>query len=222
MGAVSVAGIGASAGGLEAITQLIVHLKPGLPCAYVVLQHLSPTHRSMMVEILARETSLNVKEMAHGDVPEAGTIYVVPTNTNALFREGRFVLVSAQPEVVPKPSINQFLISLAAEEGESAIGIILSGTGSDGVAGLRAIQAAGGFTLAQKPETAKYDGMPRAAIEAGVVDQILSPEEIAHQFSRLLEVPKGQLVEGGSEDLLHHLLVGLRDRLQFDFSGWHN
>lgn len=220
MSAVSVAGIGASAGGLEAITQLIVHLKPGLPCAYVVLQHLSPTHRSMMVDILARETSLNVKEMAHGDVPEAGTIYVVPTNTNALFREGRFVLVSAQPEVVPKPSINQFLISLAAEEGESAIGIILSGTGSDGVAGLRAIQAAGGFTLAQKPETAKYDGMPRAAIEAGVVDQILSPEEIAHQFSRLLEVPKGHLVEGGGEDLLHHLLTGLRERLQFDFSGY--
>lgn len=221
MGSVSIAGIGASAGGLEAITQLIVHLKPSLPCAYVVLQHLSPTHRSMMVEILARETALNVKEMAHGDIPEAGTIYVVPTNTNALFREGRFVLVSAQPEVVPKPSINQFLISLAAEEGESAIGIVLSGTGSDGVAGLRAIQAAGGFTLAQKPDTAKYDGMPRAAIEAGVVDQILSPEEIAKQFPRLLEVPKGQLAEdGGSEDLLNHLLVGLRDRLQFDFSGY--
>ena len=97
--------------------------------------------------------------------------------------------MTAAPAVVPKPSINQFLISLAAEEGDAAIGIVLSGTGSDGVAGLRAIQAAGGFTLAQRPDSAKYDGMPRAAIEAGVVDHVLTPEEIAAQIPRLLELP---------------------------------
>ena len=214
-----IVGIGASAGGLEAITQLIGRLKPDLPCAYVVLQHLSPSYRSMMVEILGRETSLAVKEATQGELPQAGTIYVVPSNYNALLREGRLQLVAAPPEVVPKPSINQFLISLAAEEGEAAVGIVLSGTGSDGTAGLRAIQAAGGFTLVQKPETAKYDGMPRAAIEAGVADHALTPEEIAARLPTLLELPE-QGPETLPPDLLERLLARLREKLQFDFSGY--
>ncbi|GAB4399290.1 MAG: hypothetical protein OHK0048_12420 [Rhodoferax sp.] len=128
---------------MEAITQFIGPLKPETPCAYVVLQHLSPSHRSLMVEILARETQLSVVEAKHNDVPQAGHIYVVPSNYNAILRNGKLQLQPAPPEVVPKPSINQFLISLAAEEGDAAVGIVLSGTGSDGTAGLRAIQAAG-------------------------------------------------------------------------------
>lgn len=214
-----IVGIGASAGGLEAITQLIGHLKPDLPCAYVVLQHLSPSYRSMMVEILGRETALTVKEASQGDQPRAGTLYVVPANSNALLKEGRLQLVTAPPEVVPKPSINQFLISLAAEEGEAAIGVILSGTGSDGTAGLRAIQAAGGFTLTQKPESAKYDGMPRAAIEAGVVDHVLTPEEIATRLPELLATTS-QDAEDAPPDSLARLLARLRENLGFDFSGY--
>ena len=213
-----IVGIGASAGGLEAITQLVGLLKPDLPCAYVVLQHLSPSYRSMMVEILGRETSLAVREAAQGDVPQAGTIYVVPANANAMLKDGCLQLVAAGPEVVPKPSVNQFFISLAAEEGEAAIGIVLSGTGSDGTAGLRSIQAAGGFTLVQKPESAKYDGMPRAAIEAGVADHVLTPEEIAKRLPELLVMP----AQGGDlpPDLLDRLLSRLRDKLNFDFSGY--
>lgn len=214
-----IVGIGASAGGLEAISQLIGHLKTDMPCAFVVLQHLSPSYRSMMVEILGRETSLSVREARQGDLPQPGTIYVVPSNFNALLKGGRLNLVTAPPEVVPKPSINQFLISLAAEEGESAIGIVLSGTGSDGVAGLRAIQAAGGFTLVQSPETAKYDGMPRAAIDAGVVDHVLSPEGIAARLPQLLELPARDL-DLPPPDLLERLLRRLQDKLQFDFSGY--
>ena len=221
MGTVNIVGIGASAGGLEAITQLIGHLKPESPCAYVVLQHLSPTYRSMMVEILGRETALRVKELEQGDSPVAGVIFVVPANTNALIKDGHFHLVSAPPEVVPKPSINQFFISLAAEEGESATGIVLSGTGSDGVAGLRAIQAAGGFTLVQKPDTAKYDGMPRSAIEAGVADHILTPEEIALHLPKLLAPPQTDPDDfEPPADLLQTLFALLRERLQFDFSGY--
>ena len=215
-----VVGIGASAGGLEAIIQLIRQLKSDTPCAYVVLQHLSPAHRSMMVEILSRETALKVQDAGQGDVPEQGTIYVVPSNYNAIFKEGRLRLVTAQPEVVPKPSINQFLISLAAEQEDLAVGIILSGTGSDGVAGLRAIQAAGGFTFAQKPDTAKYDGMPRSAIEAGVVDHILTPEEIASRLPQLLEIPAHDSGATSAPDLLEGLLGKLREKLQFDFSGY--
>lgn len=216
-----IVGIGASAGGLEATTQLIARLKTDAPCAYVVLQHLSPSYRSMMVDILGRETPLSVREAGQGDCLEAGVIYVVPANYNALLREGRLALVTAPPEVVPKPSINQFLISLAAEEGESAVGIVLSGTGSDGVAGLRAIQAAGGSTFAQRPETAKYDGMPRAAIEAGVADYVLSPEEIAERLPQLLDLPVPEAeAEAVPADLLERLLARLRETLKFDFSGY--
>lgn len=215
-----IVGVGASAGGLEAITQLINHLSIDTPCAYVVLQHLSPTYRSMMVEILSRETLLRVQDAEHGTIPQAGHIYVVPANFNAHFKEGRIALVTAQPEISPKPSVNQFLISLAAEEGESAIGIVLSGTGSDGVAGLRAIQAAGGYTFAQKPETAKYDGMPRSAIEAGVADHILSPEDIALKLPQLLEGSKQELENTLPADLLSVLLEKVRSHLQHDFSGY--
>jgi len=217
---VYIVGIGASAGGLEAISQLIGHLRPETPCAYVVLQHLSPSHRSMMVEILGRETLLKVKEAEQGDVPQSGVIYVVPANYNALLRDGHITLINAPPQVVPKPSINQFLISLAAEEGDAAVGIVLSGTGSDGTAGLRAIQAAGGFTFAQLPETAKYDGMPRAAVEAGVADHVLNPEEIAAHLPKLLELPLHETEESPPPALLDQLLSRLRENLNFDFSGY--
>ena len=214
-----IVGIGASAGGLEAISQLIGNLRPDIPCAYIVLQHLSPTYRSMMVEILGRETSLSVQEAKHLEIPKAGTIYVVPANNNAIFKDGRLHLVIASIEVVPKPSINQFFISLAAEEGECAIGVVLSGTGSDGAAGLRAIQAAGGFTLAQKPETAKYDGMPKSAIDAGVVDHVLTPQEIALHLPRLVAFTAGDN-EHAPQDLLDALLTKLREKLNYDFSGY--
>jgi two-component system CheB/CheR fusion protein len=217
---VYIVGIGASAGGLEAISQLIGYLQPDTPCAYVVLQHLSPSYRSMMVEILARETTLKVKEAEQGDVPQSGMIYVVPSNYNALLKDGHIALINAPPQVVPKPSINQFLISLAAEEGESAVGIVLSGTGSDGTAGLRAIQAAGGFTFAQKPESAKYDGMPRAAIEAGVADHVMNPEEIAAHLPKVLELPVNESDDALPPALLERLLARLRESLNFDFSGY--
>ncbi|AVZ80339.1 PAS domain S-box protein [Zoogloeaceae bacteirum Par-f-2] len=212
-------GIGASAGGLEAISQFIAHLKPELPCAYVVLQHLSPSHRSMMADILGRETPLAVREARHGERPQAGTIYVVPANHNALIKEGCLHLETAPPEVVPKPSINQFLISLAAAEGEFAIGIVLSGTGTDGTAGLRAIQAAGGHTLAQAPESAKYDGMPRAAIDAGVVDHVLPPDGLAARLAELVAMAAPD-TDRAPPDLLERLLTKLRQSLQVDFSGY--
>ena len=103
-----VVGIGASAGGLEATTQVLRNLGPELPFAYVVLQHVSPTHKSLLPEILGRETRLTVRTMEHGGAPEAGVVYVVPPNSNAAIHEGRFVLVPAKPEVFPKPSINDF------------------------------------------------------------------------------------------------------------------
>lgn len=173
----------------------------------------------MMVDILARETPLRVQELQEGDTPEAGVIYVVPANRNALLKDGRFHLRTPPPEVVPKPSINEFLISLATEQGESAVGILLSGTGSDGVSGLRSIQAAGGLTFAQQPDTAKYDGMPQAAIDAGVADHVLAPEQMAERLARLL-MPLASDEAPIPEDLLAQLLARLRERLDCDFSGY--
>ena len=216
-----VVGIGASAGGLEAVTHLLKKLDHSVPCAYVLLQHLSPTYRSMMVEILARETSLAVTEAKSGEVLQQGVVSVVPPNHNAIIKDGRLLLVTAGPEVVPKPSINQFLTSLASEAGESAVGVVLSGTGTDGTAGLRAIQAAGGFTFVQKPETATYDGMPRAAIDAGVAGWILSPEEIAVELGRLAEIQKNPLGENlNGSTLLGKVLSRLKEHTHIDFSGY--
>lgn len=216
-----IVGIGASAGGLEAVTQLVSHLNSQIPCAYVLLQHLSPRHRSLMVEILGRETSVKVKEAVDGEIPQVGVIIVVPASFNATMSDGRLRLMIAGPEVVPKPSINKFFISLAAEEGDAAVGVVLSGTGSDGTAGLRAIQSAGGFTFAQKPETAKFDGMPRAAIDAGVADRILSPEDIAADLAKLGQLKNESLLdEGQGRDLVKILLRRLQEHTQIDFSGY--
>lgn len=216
-----VVGIGASAGGLEAATQLLGHLDPSVPCAYVLLQHLSPTYRSMMVEILGRETALRVKEAESGEIPERGVVSVVPANHNAILKEGRLVLVPAGSESGPKPSVNLFLTSLASEEGENAVGVVLSGTGTDGTAGLRAIQAAGGFTFVQKPETAKYDGMPRAAIDAGVADRILPPEEIAVELGRLGEIGTSSRVGSSrSPDVVSEILGRLKAHTRIDFADY--
>ncbi|KAA0875916.1 EAL domain-containing protein [Nitrincola tapanii] len=216
---VTLVGIGASAGGLEALTRLVTALAPASHLSFVILQHLSPSHRSMMAEILSRETTLDVVDLEDGTLPRAGVIYVVPSSFNAGLRNECLHLYPAEPERVPKPSINEFFISLAAEKGEAAIGIVLSGTGSDGTAGLRAIQAAGGITIAQTPESAKYRGMPESAIEAGVADFVMSPEEMAARLPAL--VPERQEdLEPVAESTVKQLLNLLKERCQVDFSGY--
>lgn len=214
-----VVGIGASAGGLEAISKLIRPLDPALPVAYVVLQHVSPTHKSMLVDILSRETQLRVTRLESLQRPEAGVIYVVPANTNATIKEGVFYTTPALPHVVPKPSINDFFVSLATDAHEASVGIVLSGTGSDGTAGLRAILAAGGVTMVQTPESAKYDGMPQSAIDAGVIDYILNVEEMASRLAKLARLECASL-EGNQIEVPRRLLELLKERRQLDFSGY--
>ena len=212
-------GIGASAGGLEALSQLVAGLDPDSPIAYVILQHVSPSHRSMMADILGRETALDVENMTDGTVPRAGCIYVVPASSVAVIQDGAFQLTEMLQDGSPKPPINEFLSSLATEKGEGAVGIVLSGTGSDGTVGLRAIQAEGGITMVQKPETAKYSGMPMAAIEAGVGDYMLSPEEMAERLVNL-----ARLHPLGEDDLpqptLDRLVGMVQEKRQIDFSGY--
>ncbi|BAE52133.1 EAL domain-containing protein [Paramagnetospirillum magneticum] len=218
-----VIGIGASAGGLEALSQFVGGLPLDLGCIYVIAQHMSPTHRSMMADILSRETRLPVRELADGERPQPDVIYIIPPGTNLVFKDECFVLSQASPEISPKPSINILFQSMADEFEERAIGIILSGTGSDGTRGLRAIKSAGGITFVQIPETAKYDGMPRSAIDACVADRIVSPDQIGRELERLVRFP-GMLpnLESGEQRPaeLSDLFERVRLRTKIDFSSY--
>lgn len=148
-------GIGSSAGGLEALRELVAGLVPGLDCLYVIAQHISPNYCSMMADILGRDTVLPVRQIVDAQLPERDVVYIIPPGHNMVLREGRFHLTTMLPEISPKPSVNLLFQSLAEVFDERAIGVILSGTGSDGTRGLRAIKAGGGMTYVQVPESAK-------------------------------------------------------------------
>jgi two-component system CheB/CheR fusion protein len=200
-------------------------LLPGLPknlgLTYVVVQHLSPTYRSMMSQLLGRETTMPVRDIEDGMSPEPNTVYITPPNRNLTLLAGHFRLVEPAKESLPKPSVNRFFASLAEEVGESTIGIILSGTGSDGAAGIHAIKAAGGFTFSQDPETAKYNGMPQSAIDTGSVDWILPPENMGAEIS-LIVLNRGLIPvatqAASAPATLKTLLGKVRSRTKVDFS----
>lgn len=219
-------GIGSSAGGLEALTALLPGLPAGLGLRYVVVQHMSPTHRSMMAHLLSRISSLEVLEVVDGCVPEPDKVYVTPPNHNVVLAEdGRLRLLTPPNETVPKPSVNLFFNSLAESVGDRSIGVVLSGTGSDGAIGLHAIKAAGGYAFAQEPGGAKYDGMVRAAIEAGGVDWVLPAESMGAEIVRIVQ---RQLSADGSAThvqamppaTLQALLHSLYAQTRIDFTGY--
>ena len=186
---VRIVGIGASAGGLEAFTLLLRHLPESADVAYVLVQHLDPTHRSLLSEILAKTTPLPVTEIAPDTRVEANRIYVIPPNCDLAVSDGVLKLTPREKSAGPARGIDHFLKSLAADQKDKAIGIILSGAGSDGAAGLKAIKAAGGITFAQDNSSAKYDSMPRSSVATGCVDFVLTPEKIAEEISRLIDRP---------------------------------
>jgi two-component system CheB/CheR fusion protein len=178
-----VVGIGASAGGLEALRPFVANLPTSANLCFVVAQHLSPQHRSMMVELLSRETKIPVVAINNGVSIKPNTIYIAPPNSDVFYRTGKLVLRAPLESVGPKPSIDHLFNSMATGLGARAIAIVLSGTGSDGANGLRAVKAHGGITFAQEPSSAKYDSMPRAAMTIGGADLILPPKEIAGKLA---------------------------------------
>ncbi len=219
---VPVVGIGASAGGLHALQKLLHELDSGLPFAFVVLQHVAPTHVSMMTELLGGEGRLPVESMRDGSRPAAGTVYVVPPNADAAIHDGLFRVQSPASVGGPRPSIDDFFVSLAADLGEDAVGVVLSGSGSDGTAGLRAIQSAGGITLVQEPSTAEYESMPQSAIDSGVADVVLTPVDMAGKIGELAGLyQKTHSTEHEPEhEVPIRLLVLLKKRRGTDFSGY--
>jgi two-component system, chemotaxis family, CheB/CheR fusion protein len=180
----SVVGIGASAGGLEALVELLGAL-PATGMAFIVVQHLDPTHESLLPEILAKNTSIPVSGAVAGEGLKADHVYVIPPDAILTVRDG---LIDLKPRgsTAERPfPVDALFSSLAAAYADCAIGVVLSGADSDGSVGIREIKHAGGFTFAQRPELARFPAMPRHAIETGCVDLALRPSEIAGQLARL-------------------------------------
>ncbi len=172
-----IVGIGASAGGLEAFERLLGGLPSDSGLAYVLVQHLSPEHESSLPDILARATKLPVEIASDGQRIERDHVYVIPPGKTLLVEDGALRLVSSEPEG-SRLVVNAFLTSLAEDQRENAVGIVLSGTGSDGALGIAAVKRHGGRTFAQLPRDARYESMPAAAIATGMVEQVLPVEEI--------------------------------------------
>ena len=170
--------VGASAGGLAALERFFGHCPSDTGAAFVVIQHLSPDHKSMMHDLLGRYTHMPVQVVADQMAVEPNRVYLIPPGTVMRVGGGRFQLTPKNPHQLTLP-IDIFLTSLAEEQGERAIGVILSGTGSDGTRGAAAINAAGGFLLAQEPSDARFDGMPSSVIATGLVDSVLPADQLA-------------------------------------------
>ncbi|HYF33588.1 MAG TPA: chemotaxis protein CheB [Chitinophagaceae bacterium] len=202
-----VVAIGASAGGLEAIHEFFDNVPENTNVSFIVVQHLSPDYKSLLVELVSKHTHMNVFEAAQGMPVQKNCVYVIPNNKIMTIRDGSLRLVDKVPEKTPNTAIDIFLQSLAEDRGSSAIAVILSGTGTDGTRGAEAIKAAGGMVLVQDPCTAKFDGMPNSAIASGSADMILAPELMPEEiYGYLQETPihilnKGKIDEGKLEEI---------------------
>jgi two-component system CheB/CheR fusion protein len=181
---VPIVAIGASAGGLEAMSQLLENLSPTTGMAFVYIQHLSPTYESHLVEILRRTTVMPVAEAGHQMKIEPNHVYIIPPGKDMEIIGGSLILMQRKPRPSVHLPIDKFFVSLAEKQEDGAIGIVLSGMANDGTLGLKAIKVAGGITFAQD-ESAQFQNMPNSAIVEGVVDRVLSPAEMASELGRL-------------------------------------
>ena len=178
--------IGASAGGVKALSVVLSGLSSDLPAAVLVVQHLDPRHESLIAEILQRNCRMRVKEAEHGEIINNSTVYIAPPNRHLLVSDRIIVLTSTAFVHFVRPSIDLLFESAAADFGEKVIGVILTGMGIDGAMGIRAIKEKGGTTIAQDERTSEYPEMPHAAIATGSVDFILPLQDIAHTIERLV------------------------------------
>jgi two-component system, chemotaxis family, CheB/CheR fusion protein len=217
---VDIIAVGASAGGLEALQSLLSNLPTIENCCVIVAQHLSPTHKSMLVQLLSKETKILVTEAVNGSQLQAGNIYITPPDKEISVINGVIKLKKPSAPLGPKPSVDVLFSSLANETDRRVIGVILSGTGSDGSHGVQALKKVGHYIIAQEPETAKYDGMPLAAIETGVVDAVLSPEKIGEEIQDFFnDTVRARLSDDTSDkSALSKILMLLGKRTGTDFS----
>lgn len=218
-----IAAIGASAGGVEALKRFFERMPPDSGMAFVLIPHLDPTRKSLMVELLGKQTRMPVVEAAHGMPIEPNHVYVIPPNKYLAIKQRRLVLSAPPQGPAGQTAIDFALRSLAEDQHEHAIGIVLSGTGSHGTAGLKEVKLAGGLVLVQDPTTAQHEQMPRSALEAGIpVDFVLAPEKMAEAIvSYLQHAPAlavaGESTDSSTPDGLGVILALLKERTKTDF-----
>jgi len=220
-----IVGIGASAGGLDALTRLIARLPADTGLAYVVVQHLDPKHESILAELLGRAGAVPVVQAHEGVKVEPDHAYVIPPNTTMTVTDGHLRLAGRSKTRGPHLPIDAFLCSLANVHGSGAVGVILSGAGSDGARGIEAIKAEGGITIAQDPASAGYPSMPDSAIATGYIDFVLEPEAIADRLTKIgryvaahaLAADSAPRPSESDTDELNKILVILRNRTGVDF-----
>jgi two-component system CheB/CheR fusion protein len=217
----AIVGIGASAGGLEAATQLLAHLPVETGMAFVLVQHLDRKHDSQARDLLAKVTKMPVIEARRGDRPAPNQVFVIPSSADLTVVGGVFHLVPRTEKGGLHLPIDHFLRSLAADRPRQAIGVILSGTGSDGSQGICEIKAGGGITFAQDESSARHGGMPSSAVQTGMVDFVLPPDAIAREIARIARhsflVPRAAANQD-DEQSFKSILARLRATTQVDFS----
>lgn len=216
--------IGASAGGLQASQELLRHIPANTGLAFVIVQHLDPTHPSALHEILQRSSRIPIQEVNDEPTVKPNNGYVIPPNKEMFFQDGSLHLAPRQPRGLPSMPVDRLLASLASDVKNQAISVILSGMGNDGTDGCKLIKEAGGITFAQAEEPSRYSGMPQGAIDAGCVDFVLSPKKIAEkliQFARhpyLLENAEARHATAYSEDDLNACFKIVSAKTGVDFS----
>ena len=217
-------GIGASAGGLETLQTFFSNMPPDCPAAIVIIQHLSPHHKSIMSSLLEKHTSMKVHEIVDGTIVQPNCVYLNPPGKNvAIFNRALHLMDTTHIGPINMP-IDFFFRSLAEDQGENAICIILSGTASDGSLGIKAIKGGGGMAMVQEPETAKYDGMPKSAIGTGLIDFILPVEQMPEMLLRYIKHPflesagRINFTETRTQHDLQKILALIRSATGHDFS----
>ena len=178
--------IGASAGGVEALHEVVGTLPAGFAAAVLIVQHLDPRHKSVLAYLLGRRARLPVKQAIHDEAIRAGTIYVAPPDMHLLVANGRLELSHSQLVHFTRPSIDLLFESVAGAYGDRAIGVVLTGSGIDGATGIKAIKGVGGTTIVQDPARSAHPGMPQAALATGCVDYRLPLEEIGPAIVQLV------------------------------------
>jgi two-component system, chemotaxis family, CheB/CheR fusion protein len=218
-----IVGLGASAGGLEALELFLKNAPSGSGLAYVVVQHLDPTHKGILVELLQRSTPMPVVQIKDRMLVQPNQVYVIPPNRDLSLLHGVLHLLEpAAPRGLRLP-IDYFFRSLAADAGDRSVGVILSGMGTDGSLGLRAIKEHAGAVFVQTPSSAKFDGMPRSAIDAGLADVIAPPQELPGKIIDFVNQPSlivdpGQAASGKDQSALEKIIILLRAHTRHDFS----
>ncbi|MGM0594065.1 MAG: chemotaxis protein CheB [Pseudomonadota bacterium] len=215
--------IGASAGGLEAIDTFFKHMPSDSGCAFIVVQHLSPDYKSLMAELLSKRTEMPVNRAEEGEEVEADHVYLIPPNHDLRIFHGKLLLTEQKRNGGINLPIDIFLASLAEDQGDKSVAIILSGTGSDGTRGIRAIKERVGMVMVQDEETATFDGMPRSAIATGLVDYVLPPEEMPQQLISYVHHPYAKKSESpdtllSDEDSTTRIYALLREKTGVDFT----